>query len=51
MTLYTDPVLNDSNFSKGKYGMEDLDYSWSLYSNGWGVKKCITTYVYPITNF
>jgi len=44
--LYNNSQLNDNTYSKFKYGLEDMDYSWSLFDAGYKVLKCTDVYVH-----
>lgn len=44
--LFLDPNLNDPKYGEVKWGLEDLDYSWSLAKAGYSVIKSNNTYVH-----
>lgn len=44
--LYRNAQINDNYYSKFKYGLEDMDYSWSLFKSGYKVIKCTDVYVH-----
>lgn len=44
--LFLDPSINDTKYGEIKWGLEDLDYSWSLAKAGYSVLKSNSTYVH-----
>lgn len=44
--LFLDKAINDPAYSAINWGMEDVDYSWSLANLGYKVLKCTDTYIH-----
>jgi GT2 family glycosyltransferase len=44
--LVRNPEINDPYYKNIKYGLEDIDYSWSLIKHGYQVRICPSVYVH-----
>jgi len=44
--LYRNLQINDDTYSKFKYGLEDMDFSWSLFKAGYKIIKCTNVYIH-----